>query len=522
MANPERKTLSSEAKVGLLFFAGLGLALWFTFSTTEFGRPDGQFSVRFRTVSQLKEGDTVTFNGVRIGVVTKVVPERDGERVLIRVYFAIDTALRDVVVVDGTSQFRIVLGTLGGANLDIRSTGGVPISQTAIAEHFGKEGASLGDAVSSVSELVEENRAGIQAAIKAFEQAMVQIRDLVGENREVVTSAITNFDRMGKQIADLVEQNRATVDAALINIRDMTGQIEALVRENREDVKKAMAALPAAVENFRAAAGRVEALLAENQEDVRTLMRNLAEVAPKIDRIGDNIELITTQIAEGKGTVGKLVMEDTLHDRTVETVDSLSDRLDEVKPLTQGLTQLRLSAYAGGAVNSDTGVGTGFAGLRLEPRPWKFFDVGVSYRTAPTDRDALRDEDDFPVNVDLVIGWRYIPNDEHQVYHLHVAGGLIESQIGAYVLAPVWKDYLTVTALVRAKDNNKEVLDREYEEGNVMVRSWLEYKPFKRWGIYLIGGVDDIIDDPAPWVGIKGQLYDDDFRNLIGVASFGQ
>lgn len=522
MANPERKTLSSEAKVGLLFFAGLGLALWFTFSTTEFGRPEGQFSVRFRTVSQLKEGDIVTFNGVRIGVVTRVVPEREGNRVLIRVHFAIDNGLRDVVVIDGTTEFRIVLGTLGGANLDIRSTGGVPISQPAIAEHFGKEGASLGDAVSSVSELVEENRAGIQAAIKAFEQAMIQIRDLVGDNREVVTSAITNFDRMGKQIADLVEQNRATVDAALINIRDMTGQIEALVRENREDVKKAMAALPLAVENFRAAAGRVEALLAENQEDVRTLMRNLAEVAPKIDRIGDNIELITTQIAEGKGSIGKLVMEDTLHDRTLDTVDSLSDRLDEVKPITQGLTQLRLSAIAGGGINTDTGVGTGFAALRLEPRPWKFFDVGVSYRSAPTSRDTLPEDDDVPINIDLVIGWRYIPNDVHQIYHLHIAGGLIESQIGAYIHAPVWKDYLTLTALVRAKDNGKDVLEREYEEGDVMVRSWLEYKPFKRWGIYVIAGVDDIVDNPAPWVGIKGQLYDDDFRNLIGVASFGQ
>jgi|GEM_PF-2803011 len=521
MASPERKSLSSEAKVGLLFFAGIGLALWFTFSATEFGRPDGEFSVRFRTVSQLKEGDIVTFNGVRVGVVTMVVPERDGERVLIRVYFAIDKPLHDVVLVDGTTQFRIVLGTLGGAALDVRSTGGAPITQPAIAEHFGKEGASLGDAVSNVSDLVEENRAGIRAAIKSFEDAMVQIRDLVAENRTVINAAITNFDRMGKQIADLVADNRTTIDAALVNIRDMTGQIENLVRENRADLKTAMAALPKAVENFRDAAGRVEALLAENQEDVRVLMRNLAEVAPKVDRIGNNLELITAQIAEGKGTVGKLVMDDTLHDNAVATVDALGDRLDEVKPFTQGLTQLRLSGIVWGAANTDSGSATGYAGLRLEPRPWKFFDAGVSYRTAPSERDTEDDDKPLPVDLNLTIGWRYFPDDRNQVYRLHVAAGVLEGKLGGYVLAPVWKDQLTLTVLARGKANNLGPLERTYEDGEVMLRSWFEYRPFRRWGIFLVAGVDDIVDDPAPWIGLKAQLYDDDFRNLLGLASFG-
>jgi len=521
MASDPRR-FTSETKVGLLFFAGVGLALWFTFSTTDFGRDEGAYSVRFRNVSQLKEGDVVTYNGVKVGVVTRVQPERDGQRSVVRVTFSVEDSLRDAVLVDAGTEFRVVLGMLGGASLDIRSVGGVPIQQHIISQAFGLDAAGLSDAFDSLRTMIEENRKGITQAIGAFGAAMEEIRGLVAENRQVVNSAITNFDRMADQIADLVQDNRETVDAALVNIREMTKQIEAMVKENREDLKQAIAALPAAVQNFRDAAGRVEALLAENREDVRTLMRNLAEVAPKIDRIGTNLDLVTTQMAEGKGTLGKLVMDDQLHDKAVETVDSLDDRLEEVKPITQGLTQLRLAGILGGGINTDTGSGVGYAALRLEPRPWKFFDVGVSYRTAPEDRDTIADDEDFPVNIDLAIGWRFIPNDEGQIYHLHVAGGLIEGQLGAYVLTPLVGQTLSLTAMGRMKDNNGNPLERDYEEGDVMLRSWLEYKPFRRWGISVIAGVDDIIDDPAPWVGIRGQLYDDDFRNLIGVASFGR
>ena len=76
--------------------------------------------------------------------------------------------------------------------------------------------------------------------------------------------------------------------------------------------------------------------------------------------------------------------------------------------------------------------------------------------------------------------------------------------------------------MVRMKDNNKPINDREYEEGDAMVRATLEYRPFRNVGIWLVGGVDDLVDNPAPWVGARAVLYDDDFRNLIGLASFGR
>jgi phospholipid/cholesterol/gamma-HCH transport system substrate-binding protein len=509
--------------VGLLFFVGLGLMLWFTFFTTDIGADKGDLEVRFRTVTQIKKGDPVTFNGVRVGTVAAVVADVAEGAAMVRVRFSIVQAMRAAVVIDGASQFRLVLGTLGGATLDIRSAGGQPISAAALATVWGTDGAALGDAVESVQNLIEENRAAVNKAITAFGDASEQIRALVQENRETVKAALTHIDQASDQVAGLISENRATVKTALDNIRDMAGQIGDMVEENRNDVRAALLALPATVQNIGDAAKRIEALLAENQTDVRRLIESLAAFAPKLDRIGGNVEVITTQIAEGKGTFGKLTMDDALHDKAVDAADSLNHRLEEVKPLTSGLSQLRLAGYAGGGYNTETGQATGYGGLQLEPRPWKFFAVGVSYRTAPEDRQIpVDDKDSVPINLDLLVGWRFFKNDDTQSYRLSVAAGAIESQLGVWSNITLWGQYLGVSTLMRLKDNNKPLNDREYEEGNVMVRSTLDYRPFREVGLWLTAGVDDLVDDPAPWVGMRAVLYDDDFRNLIGLASFGR
>src|SRR5690606_27032931 len=114
----------------------------------------------FRNVSQLKEGDLVTYNGVKVGAVTRVQPERDGQRSVVRVTFSVEDRLRDAVLVDAGTEFRVVLGMLGGASLDIRSVGGVPIQQHVISEAFGLDAAGLSDAFDSLRTMIEENRKG--------------------------------------------------------------------------------------------------------------------------------------------------------------------------------------------------------------------------------------------------------------------------------------------------------------------------------------------------------------------------
>src|SRR2546423_2412806 len=59
----------------------------------------------------------------------------------------------------------------------------------------------------------------------------------------------------------------------------------------------------------------------------------MKENNPKLSAILSNIQTISGQIKEGKGTVGRMVMEDTLYASAVNTVSNLNARIDDFQPL---------------------------------------------------------------------------------------------------------------------------------------------------------------------------------------------
>jgi phospholipid/cholesterol/gamma-HCH transport system substrate-binding protein len=60
----------------------------------------------------------------------------------------------------------------------------------------------------------------------------------------------------------------------------------------------------------------------------------LKQNQPKMTAILGNIQNISTAIAESKGTVGRLINEDTLYQSALATVTNLNSAMDDVKPLT--------------------------------------------------------------------------------------------------------------------------------------------------------------------------------------------
>jgi ABC-type transporter Mla subunit MlaD len=517
--------VNSEIKVGILFFIGLGLLLWFTIFVTQIGTPRGDFAVRFPRVQKLKEGDQVTYNGVRVGTVTEVAPVLgpDGSP-SVRVTFTIQRDRQPMVLVDGKTRFAITQGLLGGAGMDISSRTGRPITPDALGGHLGQDPVGVEEVMASVQGLIEENREGIKAAISTAKQSLDnfgrmsgEIETLVADNRQRIGEAIGNFSTMSERIAKLVEDNREAVAAAVKRFEEMSQQIRDLVEENRVAIKRTADKLPEAVENVAAAAKTIDETVSENRGDLKKTVANLAEATAKFDRVGENLDLITTQIAAGKGTIGKLVFEDTLHDKTVTAVDNFNDRLEEVRPVTSGFSDFKIFLSGAGGVNVESGSATYGVSLRLEPKPWKFYEGGVSYRTAPSDRDELADDPDkLNFDFNLLFGWRFFADDEAQRYRLTIAAGLIESKIGGYLEMPIVGD-LSLRVMGRYKDSDRDVLDRRYEEGDFLLRATLGYRLWRR--VYLIAGADDLIDDPGFWGGIRLEILDNDLRNLTSVSS---
>ncbi len=341
------------------------------------------------------------------------------------------------------------------------------------------------------------------------------------DQRETVKATVANAERMTREIADLVAENRATVKAALERIEAAGAQVAGLIEENRKSIQETTGKLPAAVDNLAAAAGQIRDAVAENREDLRTTMLGVAAFAPKLDRIGDNLEKVTAQIAAGKGTIGKLVMDDTIHDQASSVLTSAQERLEEVKPFTQGVSQLKIFAGLEGGGNLYSGAGHGEAYVRIEPQAWKLFHLGVSYRTAPSDREVVKDDPDkLGIDFNALFGWRFLPNDDIERYRLTIAGGLIESKLGMYAEWAI-TDRIDVRLMARQKDSDREPNERRYEDGDVMLRATMAWRVFDRWS--LIAGADDLQgEDVGAYVGLRAELLDNDLRNGVTAASFSQ
>jgi ABC-type transporter Mla subunit MlaD len=523
--------VTSELKVGVLFFIGMGLVASFVFFFSNPFKKKGDFSVRFARVVRLQPGDAVSYNGVKVGTVTNVTPvvvkdattKRDISEV--EVVYSVDGSIRSAILIDENTEFKIAQGLLGGSSLEIISRTGKPMSDGKKQnDAHGTEPVAIDETMASIRAMVEENRAEVRKTIitvregvQKFGEMSEQVRDLVKENRAQVSTTIVNVSGMAESIRDLVRKNNETITQAIANIKDLAKQMNEMVAENREQVKLAIARFSVAGENVGKAAKSIEGAVEENRENLKKTIDGLGKVGPRLDRISENLELVTTQIAAGKGTVGKLVFEETLHDKAVQTIDNFNQRLEEVKPITSGFSQLKFYGGLESGINAESGVTDSYAYLRIEPRPWKFYEGGVSYRTAPTDRTSRReDPDKFHLDFNLLIGWRFLPSNRDQVYHLTVAGGVIDSQIGGWVSTPLYRDRLALRVMCRSKDYNRDPGERRYEEGNALLRATAEFRVWSH--VYLIAGCDDIIDRPGFWGALRGEILDNDLRNLTTVA----
>ena len=518
--------MSLEVKVGLMFLIGLIGTLWFTIYVGDFSLEQGQYTVRFRNVQGLGGGSNIHYNGVRVGRVRRVEPGIDATgRSEVRVHFDIEPQFREAVLINDDTRYAISQGMLGASTLVIISSGAGQVIRQELLDRMGDEPVTMSDVMQQINDLIAENRANLKQTIDALPKAAErftamseEIRVMVAENRQRISDAIDQLGGMGRSIREVIAENREALGQAVTRFRDMASQIEELVKENRPDLRRAVAGLPDTVTRIEGAAGQIEDMVRENRPQIKLTIDHLAELSPRLNEIGLDIRAITDQIASGRGTIGRLVMEDTMHDKATEAIDSFGQRMEEIQPLTAGISQLKFYIGLRGGMNTDTEALTGTAYLRIEPKPWKFYEAGVGYRTAPHGRDTKdEDPDDFNIDFNLMFGWRFFPDDEQQLYRLTVKGGLIEGTFGGQIDVPLWRDRLTLQTMIRNRHTRFDPDDRRHEEGSgPMIRATVSCRLWRRVGVYV--GADDLVDSPAVFVGLSAEMLDNDIRNLVTAA----
>ena len=534
--------MKTEAKIGLLFFLGLGLLLWFSLFVTGLGGGKGDYEVRFDRVMNLRIGDPVTYNGVRVGRVSDVVPVlNDVGSSEIAVHYDIEGRMRQAVIIGDNTRFSISGSLLGGGGaLTIESQGEGSLVQPGLQAQRGSNPVDLNTVLSSVNQLIEENRSNLRSAVQQLPDAVAnmggmgkEIQEVVAENRKAINEAIVGMRDMTQSIRGMVEENREEVSVAVKRLSDLLENLQGLISENRPDIRKAIAKAPELMEEFTTVGRDLRTMIQANRERIDTVMTGFANFAPRLDRIGADIETVTAHIAAGKGSIGKAVFEDDLYDNASAAADSIRRRADEVKTFTSAFATTKLYGGVETGYNSRSEVGHALAYLRIEPKPWKYYQFGIGYRGDPewiddgptftnsftiddyrNRQESYRDGFDT-LDLHLALGYRFFPDDYIERYRLDVSAGLFDGELGGRVGLQLTEDF-SLWTMARRVDDSALPNRLEREEGDVYARSFLRYEPFT--GVSLRAGVDDIFTKPGPYGGLSIEILDRDLVNLFVAA----
>jgi phospholipid/cholesterol/gamma-HCH transport system substrate-binding protein len=291
----------AEVKVGIFvvvcFVLVAGLILKFG-KYERFAEKTYDITVVFPNVGGIVKDANALYGGITVGKVRDIKLDQEG---LLKVN--VHLSIFQGVKIRRDARFVInQSGLLGDRYIDI-----VPQSGTA---DFIKPGEVLQG--SSSVDLTE----AIRGVVDVLHQAAGTI--------ERVDKAIQRVDEtiLSRPSLEHIEAALANIDTTSSNAVELTLSLRTVVDENRGKVDNTLTKFSNAADNLNQTSKNVDQVVKNvgqivtvNQDDIRAATKNLAESAQRLNEILARLE-------KGEGTVGKLLVDPTLHNEIVHLVQN--------------------------------------------------------------------------------------------------------------------------------------------------------------------------------------------------------
>jgi phospholipid/cholesterol/gamma-HCH transport system substrate-binding protein len=333
--------LSAESKVGLFVLAGLSILMISILMLGDIHfRPQNYFLVIFNSVEGITDKSPVKIFGVEVGSVKKVELENRRARITI--------ALRKGIPVYKNAQVRI------------RSTG--IIGTKFIAFDPGKP-------VAGEPETGQELHSGDMI----IGQESLSLDELM--------------ERVAKSLDDVTGGGKlgANLNATMANLRSITDSLNAAVGQQRQALVNIVKNVEGFSEHAKSLATHLDELIQSSKEEIKTAIHNLKETLERSNKVLAGLQ-------EGKGVLGTLLVDKKAGDEIKETVTNLKQTTESAKEVLARFTKVRAFWIVQSRRDFKASVYRGDVGLRLEPRPNKFYEIlGQNLATNGSTASSLSD-----------------------------------------------------------------------------------------------------------------------------------
>ncbi|MDR0356001.1 MAG: MCE family protein [Deltaproteobacteria bacterium] len=308
----------------------------------------------------------------------------------------------------------------------------------------------------------------------------------VADDLKLLTGSLTENEG-GAELREIID-----------NLRDLSGNLNQLVKNSGPGLESTLASLGRSADNLeiisdQIASGRGTLGQLINDDSV------LREFRDALSGLRD----ITAKVASGEGTLGRLVNDDT-------TINKIDDVLTSVNEYMEQADKTRVSVEfrADYMTRYDYMKGTANVLIHTSPDRWYVLGVTSDYfgrysRTDYSHGGTTWERENFErgkLKFNAQIAQRY--------YDLVIRAGMFESGVG---LGVDWQPFDNFTLTL-------EGFSGDFDH-NPHLRAMAMYRFWKF--LYVGGGMDDFISDAnreSPFVSFGLYFTDDDLKGLLGAA----
>lgn len=256
-----------------------------------------EYTVLFPNIGVLQEGDPVSVNGVKKGMVSKIGFHKSQVSVIIKLD-------RDVIVTDSSTVTVQNIGLMGerqvGILLSEKGNHYKPNTKDKITYIQGFFDSGIAEAMGMLGVVLDD----VVALIDTVKKIVYQT---VGNEEFIIffQTVVHRLDTILYLVDNLVEENRDEINVSLDNVQAMTKDLKNLVETNSENIDTIV-------------------------DNGAQLTRSALVIAERIDSIVVSVNSIVSDIESGKGSVGMLLEDEKLITELKESLVSLDSLVNDV------------------------------------------------------------------------------------------------------------------------------------------------------------------------------------------------
>jgi phospholipid/cholesterol/gamma-HCH transport system substrate-binding protein len=420
----------------------------------------------FRNAIGVYERTRVLSAGLRIGQVEE--RELDQESGKAKVFLRI---MPEIKLFENAAIAKKAASLLGEYYLEIDP--GSPFSMSK-GQRVALRELHEGDEIKTVTEPVEMGE-----IMNSVGETLPILKDILADVKTLTEGPVKDIANNANQ---MLERNSAIVERLLARVDDIAATVQGITRSEADDVRVTLHNAREISEAIKGLVGTTQGQVSGAGQDFRSSLQKLQSSIDSLDKSLHNVDKITGRMADGEGTVGHLLTDDTV----AKNLDNITD---DISGITRGVNRLQTIVGLRTEFNYMAHTFKNYVSVQLAPRPDKFYlielvddprgyrnaqsVVGYSSTTGAYSSQQITTTEQLRFS--FMFGKRWGP--------FQGRFGIKESTGGVGADLYLFNDHLMLSA---------DMFDtRSNQYPRFTARAYLGlYKTY----IYLVGGVDDVLN----------------------------